>query len=509
MLQWWGPDAGPTLRAEADVRPGGRFSIVFRLLNGDEHNPTGVFKEVIPDTKLVFTWEWPGMPERESLVTFLLQQIEGGTRLTLIHEHLPDEDARKSHEDGWCGLLDKLPVFLGEARLRGAARELQNLTGAHVTAITADHGSEEGRRRLFSDCPEPDIVVITFAPPGLTDDYRKIAIAEWREILDAVVVGSIELMRHYSDGMAKRRYGRIVNIATIAAKYPLAARTLSGTSRAAVANYAAGLVPGQEIAGTVVCAGKGVGSDWEIGQRVLGWCFGGGLADYIVLSADEVAAIPDNMSFAQAAAFRINYLTALHALRDRAGLRPGERLLVLGAAGGVGAAAIQVGKILGADIIAAASTAEKRNFARSIGADFVIETDVEGWRERLKSLCNGQGPAIILDPVCGHLFEPAFRSLIWGGRHLVVGFAGGNIPALPSNLTLLKGAALIGVDVRQFGLFETELAASHLCELLGWVRDEKIVPTVGQVFRFDDFASAFTYALSGKAIGKTVITLGD
>ena len=114
MMQWWGPDAGPTLRAEADVRPGGRFSIVFRLLNGEEHNPTGVYREVVPGKKLVFTWEWPGMPERESLVTFLLEPIEGGTRLTLIHEGLPDEEVRKSHEAGWSGLLDKLLVFLGD-----------------------------------------------------------------------------------------------------------------------------------------------------------------------------------------------------------------------------------------------------------------------------------------------------------------------------------------------------------------------------------------------------------
>jgi uncharacterized protein YndB with AHSA1/START domain len=115
MMQWWGPDAGPTLSADADVRPGGRFSVVFRLLNGDEHNPTGVYREVVPEKKLVFTWEWPGMPERESLVTFLLEPFEGGTELTLIHEHLPDEEARKSHDEGWKGLLDKLPVFLGDA----------------------------------------------------------------------------------------------------------------------------------------------------------------------------------------------------------------------------------------------------------------------------------------------------------------------------------------------------------------------------------------------------------
>jgi uncharacterized protein YndB with AHSA1/START domain len=115
MIQWWGPDAGPTLRADADVRPGGRFSIVFRLVNGDAHNPTGVYREVIPDTKLVFTWEWPGSPEKESLVTFLLKPIDDGTELTLTHEQLPDEEARVSHRLGWNGLLDKLITFLGDA----------------------------------------------------------------------------------------------------------------------------------------------------------------------------------------------------------------------------------------------------------------------------------------------------------------------------------------------------------------------------------------------------------
>ena len=115
MLRWWGPDAGPTLSVVADVRPGGRFSVVFRLLNGQEHNPTGLYQEVVREKKLVFTWDWPGMPERESLVTFRLEPLDGGTELTLIHERLPDEDARQSHEAGWSGLLDKLPVFLGDA----------------------------------------------------------------------------------------------------------------------------------------------------------------------------------------------------------------------------------------------------------------------------------------------------------------------------------------------------------------------------------------------------------
>lgn len=111
MIHWWGPDAGPTLRADVDVRPGGRFSVVFRLLNGEEHNPTGIYREVIPERKLVFTWDLPGEPA--SLVTFLLEPIDGGTELTLLHEHLPDEAQRESHERGWSGLLEKLPFFLG------------------------------------------------------------------------------------------------------------------------------------------------------------------------------------------------------------------------------------------------------------------------------------------------------------------------------------------------------------------------------------------------------------
>ena len=115
MLLWWGPDAGPTLRAEADVRPGGRFSVVFRLLDGQEYNPTGVYREVVPNRRLVFTWEWPGAVERQSQVSFLLAPIDEGTELTLIHEQLPDEAARQSHHDGWSGFLDQLSLFLGDA----------------------------------------------------------------------------------------------------------------------------------------------------------------------------------------------------------------------------------------------------------------------------------------------------------------------------------------------------------------------------------------------------------
>ena len=244
-----------------------------------------------------------------------------------------------------------------------------------------------------------------------------------------------------------------------------------------------------------------------VGERVMLSRFGGGLSDYVVAEAGAVVPLPPAMQFAQAAGFSVNYLTALHGLRDRAALKPGERLLVLGAAGGVGAAAVQVGKLLGAEVIAVASTEEKRAFALDQGADAVLDTDPEGWRDRLKAACGGKGPDVVFDPVCGPLFELAFRSLGWGGRHLVVGFVGGPIPKLPANLTLMKGGALVGVDVRQFQIFEPELARAHMAELLGWVAEGRLVPPVGKAFALEDFAEAMTYAMSGKGTGKTVIRL--
>lgn len=263
--------------------------------------------------------------------------------------------------------------------------------------------------------------------------------------------------------------------------------------------------PGQEVGGWIAGIGEGV-RDFAPGDRVLA-TVRGGFAEYAACPASAVVKVPGAMSQAQAAGFRINYITALHGLRDRAQLRPGERLLVLGAAGGVGMAAIQVGKRLDATVIAAASTEEKRAFALAHGAHAAIDTSADGWRERLKQACDGAGPDIVFDPVCGPLFELAFRSLSWRGRHLVVGFAGGPIPALRSNLTLMKGAALIGVDVRQFLLFEAERAALQLRELLGWVADGSLAPPVGRTFGFEDFAPALEFALSGEGVGKTVLAI--
>ncbi|WP_439816675.1 NADPH:quinone oxidoreductase family protein [Zavarzinia sp. CC-PAN008] len=263
--------------------------------------------------------------------------------------------------------------------------------------------------------------------------------------------------------------------------------------------------PGQEVGGWVHAVGEGV-AGLRVGERVMASA-AGGFADYARAAAGSVVTIPPAMTFAQAAGFRINYLTALHGLADRAVLRPGERLLVLGAAGGVGLATIQVGRLLGARVIAAASSAEKRAFALEHGADAVLDTTVEGWRDRLKAACGGQAPNVVFDPVCGPLFEAAFRSLGWGGRHMVVGFAGGPIPALPANLPLMKGAALTGVDVRQFQLFQPEETAAHLRTLLDWVADGRLVPPVGRCFALPDHAEALEFALSGQGLGKTVLIL--
>jgi NADPH2:quinone reductase len=262
-------------------------------------------------------------------------------------------------------------------------------------------------------------------------------------------------------------------------------------------------IPGSEIAGTIDAVGEGV-TGLAAGDRVMAQV-GGGFAQYAVARPGAVVKLPAAMSFEAACGFRINHLTALHGLRDRAGLKEGERLLVSGAAGGVGLAAVQVGKALGATVIACASTDEKRAFAQAAGADAVIDTAADGWRDRLKAITEGRGVDVHFDPVCGPLFEAAFRSLAWGGRHLVVGFIGGPIPALPSNLTLMKGAGLIGVDVRQYQLYEAAHARAALDELLGWVAEGRLSPPVGRRFALDQFAEALEFALTGQGLGKTVL----
>ncbi len=274
-------------------------------------------------------------------------------------------------------------------------------------------------------------------------------------------------------------------------------------------------IPGGEISGWVDAVGSDVAGSDVVGGRMAGLAVGdrvianvrGGFAQYVLAEAAGVKRIPASMSLGQAAGFRINYVTALHGLRDRARLVAGERLLVFGAAAGVGLAAVQVGRLLGAEVIAVASTAEKRAFAARHGADVTLDRDIEGWRDRLRD-CAGGGIDVVFDPVCGPLFQPAFRSLNWGGRHLVVGFVGGAIPALPANLPLMKGAALVGVDYRQFSaVFEAEQADRELDELLQWVADGRLDPPVGRVFQFEEYRDALTFALGGEGVAKTVLAV--
>jgi NADPH2:quinone reductase len=264
-------------------------------------------------------------------------------------------------------------------------------------------------------------------------------------------------------------------------------------------------IPGAEISGVVDALGEGVGG-LAVGDRVLAMA-SRGFAEFALAPAATTLRLPVPLSFEAGAALPLNALTALHGLADRGALKAGETLLVLGAAGGVGIAAVQIGALMGARVIAAASTPEKRAFALAHGAAAAIDTAPEGWRERLKSALAEAPLKVIFDPVCGPLFEPAFRSLGWGGRHLVAGFVGGPIPALGANLTLMKGAALTGVDVRQFMLFEAPRARAHLETLIGWAGEGRLVPPVGRVFGWSDFGAALDFALSGQGLGKTVLRI--
>lgn len=265
--------------------------------------------------------------------------------------------------------------------------------------------------------------------------------------------------------------------------------------------------PGSEIAGRVLAIGASV-EGFSVGDRVLASARGG-FAEVTCANASTAFRIPPVLSFEQASGLVLNYRTALHALRDRARLVAGQQVLVLGAAGGTGVAAVQVARALGARVIACASTEDKRRFALQQGADAVIDTEAEGWRERLTQAGEGRGPDVVFDPVCGALFEPAFRSLHWRGVHLVIGFVGGAIPALKANLPLLKGAALVGVDVRQYVLKEAQAARQDVLDLLAWAEQGRICPPVGRSFDWPEFREALAYAFSGQGLGKTVLKVRD
>jgi len=265
--------------------------------------------------------------------------------------------------------------------------------------------------------------------------------------------------------------------------------------------------PGSELAGVVKEVGAGV-HNVKPGDKVIAVTTFGAFAEEVKTESGRLLPMPAGMSFEAAASFVLTYGTTDHALRDRAQLKAGESLLVLGAAGGVGVAAIEVGKALGARVIACASSEEKLEVCRQHGADETINYAAEDLRERIKVLTGGKGVDVIYDAVGGPYTEPAFRSIAWRGRHLVIGFAAGDIPKLPLNLPLLKGASVVGVYWGDYARREPQAFAESARQLTRWYLDGKLKPHVSARFPLERAADAMNLLASRKAKGKVVVTIG-
>lgn len=264
-------------------------------------------------------------------------------------------------------------------------------------------------------------------------------------------------------------------------------------------------VPGAEYSGVVQAVGEGV-NHLPIGQHVAVIGAAGGFATHALAPASQCLPLPSEVPFEDAAAFAFTYGTTHHALIDRAALKAGETVLVLGAAGGVGTSAIQVAKAAGARVIAGVSSDEKAAFCRQLGADDTLNYATQDVRERLKALTDGRGPDVVYDPVGGALAEPVFRSIAWRGRYLVIGFAGGGIPALPWNLALLKGASVVGVFWGDFVRREPQAFGGALAQLLGWYRQGLIKPAIDRVLPMSDIPQAYALMASRAVKGKLVMT---
>lgn len=263
--------------------------------------------------------------------------------------------------------------------------------------------------------------------------------------------------------------------------------------------------PGSEFSGLVTAVGANV-STLAPGDRVLGIANSGAFADQVAVAANKLVKLPDNLSEAIAAGFFINYATALYGLRDCGQLSHGENILILGAAGGVGSSAICVAKAMGATVIAAASSPEKRQAALSFGADHCVDYTTENWREELKDVVGSQGLNLVYDPVGGDKSEQAFRSLSPAGRFLVVGFAAGNIPKIPLNLPLLKRSAIVGVDWGGEMRANPSINDELMSTLMQWIQDGKMIPAAVQSRPMDDYQQALTDQLAGSILGKLVLT---
>ncbi|GAB4115584.1 MAG: hypothetical protein OHK0057_35010 [Thermoflexibacter sp.] len=263
---------------------------------------------------------------------------------------------------------------------------------------------------------------------------------------------------------------------------------------------------GGEVAGIIKEVGEGV-KHLSIGDKVIALCGWGGFAEEVAVDARRCVPLPASMDFAVGASLLYNYGTSYHALKDRAGLKSGETLLVLGAAGGVGLAAVELGKLMGAKVIAAASTEEKLAVCKEKGADFLINYSKEDLKEKIKEITEGRGVELVYDPIGDRYTEPALRSMAWKGRYLVVGFAGGEIPKVPLNLALLKGCAIVGVFWGSFTEKETQKSRENLIELANFYAEGKINPHIYKTYSLSEASQALWDLMNRKVIGKAVILI--
>ena len=264
--------------------------------------------------------------------------------------------------------------------------------------------------------------------------------------------------------------------------------------------------PGGEVAGVVKEIGQGV-QGVQVGDRVIAFTGWGGFAEEVLVEASKLIPMPEQMDFVTASAFVMVYGTSHYALKDRAKLQPGETLLVLGAAGGVGLAAVELGKVMGAHVIAAASSEEKLAIGRQHGADECINYTSEDLKERVKTLTEGRGVDVIFDPVGGAYSEAALRGMAWEGRHLVIGFAAGDIPRIPLNLALLKGCSIVGVFWGTFATRDPQRNQQHLRELMSWFLERKLQPHVSATYPMERAADALNDMRTRKITGKAVLLI--
>jgi NADPH2:quinone reductase len=264
-------------------------------------------------------------------------------------------------------------------------------------------------------------------------------------------------------------------------------------------------IPGMELAGTIAAVGEGV-ARWKVGDRVIAYA-PSAAAERVVVPQDRLLPLPASLDFASGCGVSVTYFTTYHAFKQRAQLVAGETVLVLGAASGVGTTAVELAKQMGATVIAAASTPAKLEVARKLGADHLIDYTTQDLRERIKDITGGKGVDVVYDAVGGPYAEPAVRSLAWKGRYLVVGFAAGEIPKIPMNLLLLKGASLVGVFFGSFAEREPQAQQQNVRELWALFEAGKLKPVVGAVHPLAEYAEAFRSMEQRRAVGKVVLRI--